>query len=59
MFHPFWKKSNVIPIQKNSSLNSIELDLRPISLTATVSKVFEKLIGQRVLESLTNRLDPR
>ena len=30
-----WKEANVIPIPKSSSPNSIKLDLRPISLTAT------------------------
>jgi len=39
-----WKHANVLPIPKVNPPKSIESDLRPISLTATVSKVLEAIV---------------
>jgi len=40
-------------------LQIIEKDLRPISLTLTLSKVLESFIGQWILNDLEGKLDPR
>ena len=54
-----WKQANVIAIPKTKPTNSIEQDLRPISLTATVSKVFESLVGRWMLEAISDKLDSK
>lgn len=54
-----WKKASVICVTKIQSPNSVQSNLRPISLTATVNKVFEKLIGQHIIEALADGIDPR
>ena len=52
-----WKQANIIAIPKTKPANSIEQDLRPISLTATISKVFESLVGRWMLEAINDKLD--
>ena len=37
----------------------MEQDLRPISLTPTVSKVFESLVGRRLLATVTDKFDTK
>ena len=49
-----WKYANVVPVP-----TSIEKDLRPISLTLTLSKVLESFIGQWTLDDLEGKLDHR
>jgi hypothetical protein len=44
-----WKMANVIPIPKVRPPKSLHDDLRPISLTPTLSKILESFIGQRML----------
>jgi len=53
-----WKRANVIPIPKVHPPASVDSDLRPISLTPTVSKIFEALVGQHILPAVMDKLDP-
>lgn len=52
-----WKKANVVPIPKVNPPLKIEYDLRPISLTPTISKLLESIVGQWILESTWDHLD--
>ena len=56
-FPGLWKKANVIPVPKVKPPTSIESDLRPISLTPTVSKIFESIVGHRILETTADKFD--
>ena len=50
-FVPFrWKEANLIPVSKVHPPRSIESDLRPISLTATLAKLVESFVGSWILE---------
>jgi ribonuclease HI len=48
-----WKTAKVIPIAK-----ATPNEYRPISLLSTMSKIFEKIIEQRIRESIENQLAP-
>ncbi len=39
-----WKSADILPLGKISQPKSIETDLRPISLTAVVSKILESFV---------------
>ena len=54
-----WKQAIVIPIPKVQPPKSIEDDLRPISLTATLAKHLEWFIGQQILSVVSSKLDPQ
>jgi hypothetical protein len=54
-----WKEANVIPVPKVQPPMSIESDLRPISLTATLGKLLESFVGAWILERIENQLDGR
>jgi hypothetical protein len=54
-----WKKANVVPIPKSRPPKSVQEDLRPISLTPTLSKILESLVGNWILAKVTNKLDVR
>lgn len=54
-----WKAANVVLIPKCHPPTSIKDDLRPISLTATLSKVLERLIGRRFLLNISSKFDTR
>jgi hypothetical protein len=54
-----WKRANVVPIPKTNPPQSISDDLRPISLTATLSKLLESLIGHRLLPKIVDKLDSK
>jgi hypothetical protein len=54
-----WKRANVIPIPKTCPPKSIQDDLRPISLTPTLSKVLESLVGRWILAKTVGKFDPR
>ena len=41
-----WKKANVIPLPKNPHIQEFNKDLRPISLTPTLSKIAEDYVVQ-------------
>jgi len=52
-----WKEANVIPVPKVHPPRSIESDLRPISLTATLGKLLESFIGKWIIERIKDKLD--
>ena len=54
-----WKKANVVAVPKANPPTSIEADLRPISLTPTVSKVLESIVGSWILDVVGSQLDHR
>jgi len=49
-YPPIWKMADVIPVPKVHPPTSIQSDLRPISLTATISKQSEAVVGRWILE---------
>ena len=53
----FEKEANVIPVQKSHPPQLIETDLRPISLTPTLSKLLESFIGAWILDRIKDKLD--
>ena len=53
------KLSFVVPIPKVSPPNSIEEDLRPISLTAQVAKIMEGFTLESLLLEVLDKLDPK
>ncbi len=53
---PF-KKSVIIPVPKNSKLSCLN-DYRPVALTSTVMKVFERLLKKHICSSIPATLDP-
>jgi hypothetical protein len=53
-----WKKTDVIPIFKNKGDKSHVKNYRPISLLATVSKVLERSIFNKIYPSLVNKIHP-
>jgi hypothetical protein len=54
-----WKQANVIPVPKVHPPIAIETDIRPISLTPTISKILESFVGQWILTYVTGYLDTR
>ena len=54
-----WKQANVVAVPKTRPPKSIETDLRPISLTPTLSKVFESLVGRWVLNAIGENFDKK
>ena len=57
---PFlWKIANVTPLAKDSIISDFNKDLRPISLTSTLSQFAESIIIERGLKShILNLIDP-
>ena len=53
-FPDCWKASSVVPVFKNFGERSIAKNYRPVSLLSVVSKVFEKLVNNRILDHLEN-----
>ena len=53
------KCSFLVPIPKVSTPSSIEDDLRPISLTAQVSKVMEGFVLESLTSEVGHKLDPK
>ena len=51
-----WKQANVIPVPIYPP-KLVENDLRPISLTATLSKILESFVGGWILEAVGHQLD--
>jgi hypothetical protein len=51
-----WKTANVVPIPKSQPLSTTD-DLRPISLTPTLSKVLEAIVGRDLVATMTSKLD--
>ncbi len=52
-----FKKSVIIPVPKNSKPSCLN-DYRPVALTSTVMKVFEKLLKKYICSSMPVTLDP-
>lgn len=52
-----WKKANVITIPKTNPPTNINTDLRPISLTPTLSKILESFVGGWMLEKISCQFD--
>ena len=51
-FPGYWKVSSVIPVFKNVGERSTAKNYRPVSLLSVVSKVFEKLVKNRIADHL-------
>ena len=51
-FPDCWKVSSVVPVFKNAKERSTAKNCRPVSLLSVVSKVFEKLINNRIVDHL-------
>jgi len=52
-----WKEANIIPVPKVSPPQSIEADLRPISLTSTLGKLLESFVGSWIMQSIHSEID--
>jgi len=52
-----WKLANVGPIPKVCPPKTISTDIRPISLTPTLSTIIESFIGQWVLQPISSKQD--
>ena len=51
-FPDCWKVSSVVPVFKNVGERSTAKTYRPISLLSVVSKVFEKLVNNKIVDQL-------
>jgi hypothetical protein len=51
------EKASVVPIPKSRPPKSIQDDFRPISLTPTLSKLLESLVGRWILTKIADKLD--
>ena len=51
-FPDCWKVSSVVPVFKNVGERSTAKNNRPVSLLSVVSKVFEKLVNNRIVDHL-------
>ena len=51
-FPDCWKVSSVVPVFKNVGERSTAKNYRPVSLLSLVSKVFEKLVNNRIVDYL-------
>ena len=51
-FPDCWKVSSVVPVFKNVGERSTAKNCRPVSLLSGVSKVFEKLVNNRIVDHL-------
>ena len=54
-----WKVADVIPIPKTNPVEDLKNDFRPISFTATLSKILESFYAEWILDSIYHKLDPR
>jgi len=50
---------NVLTVAKVHPPVSVENDLRPISMTPTISKLLEAIVGGWILDAVADKLDPR
>ena len=51
-FPDCWKVSSVVPVIKNVGEKSAAKNYHPVSLLSVVSKVFEKLVNNRIVDHL-------
>ena len=49
-FPDCWKVSSVVPVFKNVGERSTAKNYRPVSLLSVISKVFEKLVNNRIVD---------
>ena len=49
-FPDCWKISSLVPVFKNVGERSTTKNYRPVSLLSVVSKVFEKLVNNRIVD---------
>jgi hypothetical protein len=54
---PLWKLVNVLPILKKNTAQVTDDDLRPISLTPTISKILEGFVFKWVFEQIVPHID--
>ena len=47
-----WKVSSVVPVFKNVGERSAARNYRPVTLLSVVSKIFEKLVNNRIVDHL-------
>ena len=59
VFPKQWKQANVVPVPKVKPPRNIESDLRPISLTPTLSKLLESFIGRWIVGKILPSLDQK
>ena len=52
-----WKLADVIPIRKTNPVKEIEKDLRPISLTAVLSKTMERFVVKWIMSQIRQLID--
>ena len=53
-FPDCWKVSSVVPVFKNVGEKSTAKNYDPVSLLSVVSKVFEKLVNDRIVDHIDN-----
>ena len=51
-FPECWKVSSLVPVFKNAGERSTGKNYHPVSLLSVVSKVFEKLLNNRIVDLL-------
>ena len=51
-FPDCWKISSVVPVCKNVGERSTAKTYRPVSVLSVVSKVFEKLVNNKIVDHL-------
>ena len=51
-FPDCWKVSSVVPVFKNVGVRSTAKNYHPVSLLSVASKVFEKLLNNRIVDHL-------
>ena len=51
-FPDCWKVSSIVPVFKNVGERSTAKNYHPVSLLSVVSKVFEKLVNNRIVDHL-------
>ena len=54
-----WKQDNVIPVPKVQPPGIIKSDIRPISLTPTLSKLLESYVGNWIMDRVVLKLDTK
>jgi hypothetical protein len=59
LFPSEWKSADVCPAPKKTKVVDIENDLRPISLTSPVAKVYESHLNSLLLDHVGPKLDDR
>ena len=47
-----WKFSSVVPVFKNVGERSAAKNYRPVSLHSVVSKMFEKLVDNKIVDNI-------